>query len=127
MNTRPLFEQVLGLLDFANDIASKITTDEHDKNSYFMTLVYVEDILDIYGRMLIMRSASESGVSEAGISDLSRSANERLNKLRGQIRQFSQQYDFDDVLKSKGESMYRDWPNYLTIIHPPNRAYNRCS
>ena len=97
------------LLDFAEQVSTRIQQDEYENNSYFMTLVYVEDILDKYGRGLASQSAREAGLTEEQISAIRRDLNTRLEKLRDQIRNLSQVYNFDQAMIERSQSMIRDW------------------
>lgn len=117
MNTKPLYEQIFNLLDFADTIVGMLETEASERSNYFMTLIYVEDILDKYGRGLILHSALDSGKSQEESRALMAEANQRMDKLRRQIRNYSQQFDFDELLKTKGERMYQDW-HKLPHDHP---------
>lgn len=114
MNEKPLYQYVFDMLDYADAISVKITPEEYDKNNYFMTLVYVEDILDKYARGLVRESAAESGQDGSAYLKL---ATERMDRLRKVIRRLSQTYDFDEILSKKGESFYLDW-HKLPADHP---------
>lgn len=104
-----MYQHMIELLDFADEIGDLIQQDGFDKNSYFMTLVYVEDILDKYGRGLAFQSAHEYGLTEEQVSETRINLNARLEALRASIRNFSQMYDFDEVLVERGRGMFRDW------------------
>jgi len=97
------------LLDFAEQVSTRIQQDEFDNNSYFMTLVYVEDILDKYGRGLASQSAREAGFAEEQILAIRRDLNIRLETLRAQIRDLSQLYNFDQAMVERSQSMIKDW------------------
>ncbi|HVV25720.1 MAG TPA: hypothetical protein VHC21_01675 [Candidatus Saccharimonadales bacterium] len=117
MNDKPLGQYVIDLLDYADAIADRIAPSEPDKSSYFMTLVYIEDVLDTYGRGLLWDLYRATGKDEDESRALKGHINQRVEALRHQIRLFSQQYDFDETLKSRGESMYQDW-HKLPGDHP---------
>lgn len=106
MEEKPLYKYIFDMLDYAEIISTKIKPGDHDNNNYFMTLVYVEDILDKYGRGLVIDSANESGQDG---SELLKLANERMDKLRKTIRNLSQVYDFDEILINRGKGLYQDW------------------
>lgn len=101
----PIF--LLELFDYADYIADRIQPNSLDNSSYFLTLVYIEDIMDAYGRGLIYRSLKNS--DEVKASATQSEAVQRLELLRGRIRSLSQQYDFDDTLTHCGKGMYQDW------------------
>ena len=104
-----MYQRMIELLDFADEIGDLIQQDDFDKNSYFMTLVYVEDILDKYGRGLASQSARDTALTEEQTSEIRKHLNARLDALRLRIRNFSQAYDFDEILTERGQFMLRDW------------------
>jgi hypothetical protein len=114
MNAKPLYQYIFDMLDYADVITAKITPEEHDKDNYFMTLVYVEDILDKYARGLVLQSATESGQDGSMYLKL---ATDRMDGLRRTIRKLSQLYDFDEILRKRGDSLYQDW-HKLPADHP---------
>lgn len=115
--SKPLYQYIFDLLDYADAIAERISPSEPEKNNYFMTLVYIEDILDKYGRGLVVQSSREAGEDEADSRELLKRANQQMDALRKKIRLYSQQYDFDEVLSSRGKLMYEDW-HKLPKDHP---------
>lgn len=104
-----MYEYMSDLLDFAEQVGAMIQQDEFENNSYFMTLVYVEDILDKYGRGLASQSAREAGYTDEQVSVIRRDLNTRLETLRAQIRNLSQLYNFDQAMIERSQSMIRDW------------------
>lgn len=109
MNKKPMYQRIIELLDFADEIGDLIQQDDFDKNSYFMTLIYVEDILDKYGRGLAPQSARDAMLTEEQVSELRKHLNARLDALRIRIRNFSQAYDFDEAIAERSRGMLRDW------------------
>jgi hypothetical protein len=104
-----MYQRIIELLDFADEISDLIQQDDFDKNSYFMTLVYVEDILDKYGRGLASQSARDTALTEEQTSEIRKHLNARLDALRLRIRNFSQFYNFDDAITERSQGMLRDW------------------
>jgi hypothetical protein len=104
-----MYQRMIELLDFADEIGDLIRQDDFDKNSYFMTLIYVEDILDKYGRGIASHSARDTALTEEQISEIRKHLNARLDALRSRIRNFSQAYNFDDVITERSQGMLRDW------------------
>ena len=104
-----MHQRLVELLDFADEITGLVQKNEFDKNSYFMTLIYVEDILDKYGLGLASDSAREDGLTEEQVSEIRVLLNTRLEVLRATIRNFSQTYDFDKTISERGKEMLRDW------------------
>jgi hypothetical protein len=104
-----MYQRIIELLDFADEISSLIRQDDFDKNSYFMTLVYVEDILDKYGRGLASQSARDAALTEEQTAEIRKYLNMRLDELRLRIRDYSQTYDFDEVIAERSRGMLRDW------------------
>lgn len=104
-----MYQYMIELLDFADEIDNLIQPDDFDKNSYFMTLVYVEDILDKYGRGLASQSARQAALTEEQVTAIRQHLNMRLDALRLRIRAHSQAYDFGEVMAERGRGMLRDW------------------
>jgi hypothetical protein len=109
MNSKPLYQHFTDLLDFSEEISALIQPGEPEINSYFMTLVYIEDILDKYGRGLASQSVRQAGFTEEQISTYRSGLNQRLEMLRARIRSLSQSYNFDQVLLEKGQTMVKEW------------------
>lgn len=117
MNQKFLFQYIFEMLDYGDEISKLIQPDGRDNDSYFMTLVYIERILDNYGRGLVRQSARAVGYDDQQVNALVSEANVRMDILRKAIRAYSQMYNFDDSLKTWGEGMYRDW-HKLPDDHP---------
>jgi len=109
MNTKPMYQYMAELLDFAEEISARIHQDEFENESYFMTLIYIEDILDKYGRGLASRSARDRGLTKEQILTVRIDLNTRLEALRAKIRNLSQAYDFDQAMTERAQSIIRDW------------------
>lgn len=108
MNKQP-YEHIFNLLDFADELAGRIKPGNPDNGNYFMTLVYVEDILDKFGRGFVLTTVQESGRSNDEADNLMHQATTRMDSLRQTIRQFAQLYDFDEVLDNKAKQLKREW------------------
>lgn len=113
MSVKNIAQYIFDLLDYAEEI-NKLIEPGNDNANYFMTLVYIEDILDKYGRSFMSDYSAVEGVD---IRQLSSVVNQKLNILRGNIRKHSQLYDFDQVIQQRGESMLKDWRK-LPSDHP---------
>lgn len=107
MTEKPMYQYIFEMLDYADRIAALIQPGEYDNENYFMTLIYIEDILDKYGRGIAYQGAS--GGEDSDGHDRLVLATKRMDLLREQIRHFSQMYDFDEAIKDRGDSMYRNW------------------
>ncbi len=103
------YEHVFNLLNFADELTGRIKPGNPDNDNYFMTLVYVEDILDKYGRDFVLRAAQESGHSADEASAMMHQAAARMDSLRQTISSFAQLYDFNEVLDSKAKQFKREW------------------
>lgn len=106
MDEQTLHDFLNKMYDYADYLAAAIQPENRDNGSYFMSLIYIEDILDSYGRGLILSSAKQIGLD--GSAELSE-AHRRLDLLRGRIHDLAQQYNFDDDLLRKSEKFKRDW------------------
>ena len=87
------------LLDFADEISQLIPEADSDRFNYFMTLIYIEDILDKYGRGPMFQEDPEAKTE----------AIRRMDLLRGKIREYSETYNFDDNLKQRTDNIFLDW------------------
>lgn len=103
------YRYIFDLLDFADDIIAQISPEDADKEMHFMTLVYIEDILDKYGRGLVVESGRATGLSEDDIANLKYSANERMDAMRKTLAELVKQHDFDSTLDGKIEQFKREW------------------
>ncbi len=88
------------LIAFGDEIVRRLELEPQERDNYFMTLVYIEDILDKYGRGSAWIGADQSHRMMV---------NKKMNDIRGVIRKYSQDYNFDEVLRAKGEQIYRGW------------------
>lgn len=109
MDEKPLYAHIFNLLDYADVVYPLITADAQDKEGYFMTLVFIERVLDNYGRGFVSVSARDSGMHEEYVKEMLHLANRRMDELRANIRKLSQIYDFDETLHEWGAEMYRNW------------------
>lgn len=106
MSKKLMHEYIFGLLDFADELEALLHTEQFDRNSYLMTLIYIEDILDKYGRGMAQHSGNEVGLDgKALLSE----ATKRMDRLRAKIRAAVQTYDFDQELLQRTEEMQRNW------------------
>lgn len=94
------------LYDYADYLAGKIQPGNSDNGNYFISLLYIEEMMDSYGRSLICASAKDAGADEsAALSE----AHRRIDLLRGRIQSLYQEFDFDEILERKTEKLLRDW------------------
>ncbi len=113
---KPLYEYLFELLDFSDKLL-ELMPDENWDNSYFMTLVYIEDVFDKYGRGMVLQSAQDSGKSYDEARSLMSEANKRMDTLRSAIRKLAQERDYDETLKNRSEELVRNWVK-LPPDHP---------
>ena len=98
MREKPYIEN---LLDFADEVARRMDgLDDFFRPSYLMSLVYVEDILDKYGR--VPEWIGEDPEYRAYIV-------ERMEQLRSIINSYSQMDEFQEAKRMKAEQFNRDW------------------
>ncbi|MCW1908767.1 MAG: hypothetical protein KIH63_005505 [Candidatus Saccharibacteria bacterium] len=107
MSKWPSSDYIFTLLDFADDLAPRITDEEMFKHQYFITLIQIEYVLDSYGRGLVLYEARERGLPNA--EALFKEAERRMDALRLTIRRLAQTYDFDDTLREYTDMILRDW------------------
>ena len=103
------YMHIFNLLDFADEIAGRITPEASNKEQYFMTLVYIEDILDKYGRSFVRQEAIRAGLPDEESNSLTSEVNRRMDELRTTLAQLVQQYDFDTTLDHKISQFQREW------------------
>ncbi len=106
MDAQTLFKFLFQLYDYADYLADNIRPDGFDNKNYFMSLLYIEEMMDSYGRGLISRTARDINENDSkSLSD----AHRRIDLLRGRIRQLQTQYGFDDVINVKTQKLLQDW------------------
>ena len=101
-----MYEYITELLDFAEKITLRIVPGEFENSSYFMTLVYIEDILDKYGRGMISMTAADAGLD--GHAMLAE-ANRRMDSLRKTISELNSAHEYDEALKSRAIELTKNW------------------
>lgn len=108
MNKKPTYEYIFDLLDYADDLVELIpTVDDFERNQYFVTLVYIEDILDIYGRGLVLHSANDK--EEGTGRELMGKATKRMDELRDKIHSLMRLYEFDSSLDEASKRIATRW------------------
>lgn len=113
MNKKPIYEYIFDLLDYADDLAELIpSVDNYERNQYFVTLVYIEDILDIYGRGLVLHSANDH--EEGTGRELMSKATKRMDELRGKIHNLMHLYEFDPSLDEASKRIATRWRKQRT-------------
>ena len=101
-----MYEHIAELLDFAEVVAKRIVPGEFDNNNYFMTLVYVEDILDTYGRAVVSRSADENNLDGHALKG---DASRRMEALRSTIARLNSDHAFDEALVQSAGRLVKNW------------------
>lgn len=106
MNQQELHGFLFKLYDYADYLAGEVEKDSLDRDSYFISMLYVEAMMDTYGRGLISQSAKESGKDQsAALAE----AHRRIDLLRQQIDSLRHKYNFDEAIKQAGDRIKRDW------------------
>ncbi len=116
MDPKQLHDFLFSLYDYADYLADTISSqnDTDYNNSYYMSLLYIEDMMDKEGRMLIRRAADQ--ITGDGHDSLSE-AHHRLDLLRKRISDLRKEYSFiesasgRDIVEVRTESLVRDWSN----------------
>ena len=106
MESKPMYQYIFDMLEYADKIATLIQPGNSDNGNYFMTLIYIEDILDKYGRGLVFTSANEIG--EDG-HELMIAATQRMDHLRATLHDLMITGQYNDVLETRCRTMVRDW------------------
>lgn len=91
---------MLNLVRFAEELVSRIENldpDDLDSGSYFMTLVYLEDIFDKYGRSYEWCGKSRGDVTR------------EMDRIRSMLAQYKITPDFQAAKASKIEQFQREW------------------
>jgi hypothetical protein len=117
MQNKLLYEYIFTMMDYGDRLAEMINLNDAgniDNGNYFISLVYIEDMLDKYARGLVLHSSEEAGLDG---SEQLKLANQRMDQLRANIRRFVQQGEFDDLLQKRGRQFYEDW-HKLPPDHP---------
>ncbi len=105
----PSYLHIFNLLDFADDLTTRILAGDPDNSSYFLTLVYIEDILDSYGRSFVPTTAREAGCSEDEAQALKNEAASRMDALRHTLSELVNTYDFDRTMDEASRRFASEW------------------
>lgn len=107
MQGKELHDFLFQLYDFADILADKIEHGTSDNlGAQFLTLVYIEQIFDMYGRDLISQSAREASL-DSGVA-LSE-AHRRIDLLRARIQNLVETHNFNESLRQASEKILHEW------------------
>lgn len=106
MSPKELYDFLFKLYDYADYLAEEIKPGNYDNKNYYMSMIYIEEIMDSYGRGLINSAAHQLDENDR---DSLREAHKRIDALRQKIYDLKQSYDFEDVVAGKTEKLTRDW------------------
>lgn len=106
MDQKQLYDFLFELYDYADYLADRIQPNNPDNNNYFMSLIYIEEMMDAYGRGLINEAAHEIDQNDR---DSLKEAHRRIDLLRQRINELRSTFAFDDVVTGKTQKLLRDW------------------
>jgi hypothetical protein len=109
MPQKHLYQHIQDQIDFAETILGGINAGSINKQRYFMTLVYIEDILDGYGRDVIAEDGRASGMPEDELTELKHRANAVMDRIRHQLRTDIQTEGYADEVVRKSQEMMQTW------------------
>ena len=106
MDTKKLHDFLFQLFDYADYLVNEINPNNRDNNEYFLSLIYIEDIMDKYGRGLISETGRELNPED---TESLNEAHRRIDDLREKINSLKSEYNFSGVVSRRAESLIRDW------------------
>lgn len=106
MDQKQLYDFLFRLYDYADHLADSIKPNNPDNNNFYISLIYIEEMMDSYGRGLINETAHQINQNDR---DSLKEAHRRIDLLRQRINQLRDEFDFDDVVTGKTEKLLRDW------------------
>lgn len=106
MDSKKLYDFLFQLFDYADYLVEEINPNNPDNNNYFISLVYIEDIMDKYGRGLISKTGRELNPED---TESLEEAHRKIDFLRKKINALKTAYDFNGVVINRTESLIRDW------------------
>ena len=87
MKSEELHKFLFQLYDYADYLTDKIQPDNRDNDQYFMSLVFIERMMDGYGRSLATDAARDTGDHALNPDETHLKTNQRINQLRQRIRE----------------------------------------
>lgn len=106
MDSKKLHDFLFQLFDYADYLVEEINPNNPDNNNYFMSLIYIEDMMDKYGRGLISKTGRELNPED---TESLEDAHRRIDYLREKINLLKDIYDFNGVVSKRSDSLIRDW------------------
>lgn len=110
MPSQELHNFLFKLYDFADYIADEIESGRtQDVGGYFLTLVYIEQIFDRYGRGLIRNSSIAAGSTQDEASVALGLAHKRIDSLRNRLETLVENGNFDKTLEDAAKALTSVW------------------
>jgi hypothetical protein len=109
MHGKKVYDFLFDLYDYADYIAGEIQPGNADNASYFMTLIYIEDIMDTYGRGLIHTTAINSADPGIDPSEALHEAHRRIDLLRERILSLKTEYNLGATVQQFTDKINRNW------------------
>jgi hypothetical protein len=111
MNNKEIIAYIFSTYDFADVLVKKIQNEEETENRqhFFLTLLYIEKIMDVYGRELIVRNAHEIQDASIDPDALLTEAHKRIDALRKHIHTFLDTREFTSTFQESGTAITRNW------------------
>jgi hypothetical protein len=107
MQPKELHDFLFKLYDYADYLIAELTKGNcSDANVYIASLVYIEDMMDTYGRSLVSQSMITLGADQG---ESLAEAHRRIDHLRQDMMQLRKEYDFNNAIEQAEKRLSRNW------------------
>lgn len=107
MQPKELHDFLFKLYDFADEATTNpevITPAEYKEG--FLIAAYIEDFMDVYGRHLIHKAATEAGLDA---EESVKTAHERIDRLRAELGSFENSSELQAMMDSATARLKRNY------------------
>lgn len=115
MDMKPLHQHIYDLLDFSDSLQALMqeSPDERDNFNYLTTLIYIEDVLDKYGRGFAHVENNHRGSEEVDTREFNSRVTSRMDELRRFIRTYIDANPaVKDEIKRRMSHVASDWAGF---------------
>lgn len=107
-----MHENILQIAEFGNELSKRILNnqvDESERDNYLITIIYIEDILDKYGRGMVVHEGESAGLTDDECKTLKKQVTENMDSIRENVKKLAELHDYQDLLKKRLEGILQQW------------------